>query len=274
MEYQRIALLGAGNMTQSLLGGWLAAGQPPSHFQVTCRELSRYQAQYHQMGVPLSTDNQAAVEWADIIILAVKPQQLTALLSTIAPWVAPNKVVVSVAAGCELSVIQAYFSPEVLVARAMPNVAAQCQQSATALFATWPESSSARQSVTALFEQVGLAMWLSVEAHFPLATAIAGSGPAYYCWLTEILVDAACSYGLSLADARALAAQTALGAAQLMVHSGDAPDQLRQKITSKGGTTAAAIDKMSTLGFSKAVQAGVKAAIERAFELNESHLID
>ncbi|MDT8437651.1 MAG: pyrroline-5-carboxylate reductase [Wenzhouxiangellaceae bacterium] len=258
-----IAMIGAGNMAQALIGGLLETGHDPSRLRASdpdpdCRRhvAERYRIAMHE-------DNAAAATGADIIVLAVKPQVIDRVLEPIAAKLAADAVVVSIAAGIPLARLQRWLPAAQALARVMPNTPALVGAGASGLYCSAHCSTAQRATVAALFESVGRVVEINDEALMDAITAVSGSGPAYFFALTEALADAGVRAGLERADAEQLAAQTALGAGRMLTESGTDAGELRRRVTSPGGTTAAALAVFENGGLKKLVEHAVQAAVAR-----------
>jgi pyrroline-5-carboxylate reductase len=263
---KRISFLGGGNMASALIEGLVSAGTSrPAELCATDVRKEALESLAAKHGVRTTQDNAQACD-ADVIVLSVKPQVFPALLPEIAPHVGRNKLVISIAAGVPLSVIEQRLGDGARVIRAMPNTPALVAAGATAIAAgrqATPEDMAVAQRI---FDSVGVCVQLREEL-MDAVTALSGSGPAYVYLLAEALIDAGVRVGLAPADASRLALQTILGAAKLLTTSSDAPAELRRKVTSPGGTTQAGIGVLESRGMRDIVTAAVTAARDRGAEL-------
>ena len=257
---QRIAFIGAGNMASALIEGLIAAGTCPAERIVATdvrAEALAALAQRH--GIAVAADNAAAVRAADVIVLSTKPQVFATLLPELAAHVDAGKLIVSIAAGVPLSVIEGQLGAGVRVVRAMPNTPALVQAGATALAPGKHASAADMDVAQQIFASVGTVVRVP-EALMDAVTGLSGSGPAYVFLLIEALTAAGVREGLSQETAAALVMQTVFGAAKLLRESGEAPDALRRKVTSPGGTTAAGIARFEQAGLRDIVADVVRAA--------------
>ncbi|HEY6877400.1 MAG TPA: pyrroline-5-carboxylate reductase [Polyangiales bacterium] len=263
----KIAFLGGGNMARALLRGCLTrAGYAPEQLGVTdISEAARSQL-HSELGVQVFTENQAAARWADVVVLAVKPQVLPLVLGEIAPQLPPDKLVISIAAGVGCERIRDGLQGHVRIVRAMPNTPALVGAAATAIAAGRGATSEDVAFATALFRSVGEVVAVA-ETSMDAVTGLSGSGPAYAFVAIEALSDAGVRAGLARDVATKLAAQTLLGAAQLVLETGDHPAKLKDMVTSPGGTTIAGLAAAERAGLRHALQAAVEAAVARAKEL-------
>jgi pyrroline-5-carboxylate reductase len=266
---KKIAFLGSGNMAEALVKGLLAAGTA-TRDEILCAEprAERREELHARHGVAAFASNLDAVKQADILVLSVKPQVMDALLDEIAPAVDPRKLVVSIAAGVPTAAIARKLGAGARIIRTMPNTPALVGAGATAL-ARGPHASDADLGqAVALFEAVGTAV--VVEEHLlDAVTGLSGSGPAFVFLAIEALADGGVKVGLPRHVAMALAAQTVVGAGQLVLETGDHPGKLKDQVTSPGGTTIAGVHALESAGFRAALIAAVEAATKRSRELGE-----
>lgn len=270
MPDRRIAFIGAGNMASALISGLLARGsaRPDTLLASDLRE-EALQTLAREHGIATTHDNASACA-ADVIVLSVKPQILPAVLSELAPRIGRDALVVSIAAGVPLAVIEGQL-PGVRVIRAMPNTPALVGAGATAIAAGVHAVPADLQTARAIFESVGVVVEVP-EAQLDAVTALSGSGPAYVFYLAEALVEAGSGVGLPQDVATTLALQTVYGAAKLLHESAEAPAELRRKVTSPGGTTEAGVKALDGLQVKAAFQACVTAARDRGAELGRDAL--
>lgn len=268
--YPRLTFIGAGNMAQALVGGLLAKGWPASQITMTDIHLPALDTLHTRLGVHIETDNRQAVAAAELVLLAVKPQVMETVCRDLAPALSHHPLIISIAAGITTEKLTAWLGEQPLV-RVMPNTPALVQTGAAGLFAGPRVSTMQRQLATQILESAGLALWFEEESALDTVTAISGSGPAYFFLLMEAMTATAVSFGLEPASATKLVLQTALGAAKLASTSDDSPAELRRKVTSPGGTTAAALRVFEEGGFSTLVATALAAAQARSIELSGKH---
>jgi pyrroline-5-carboxylate reductase len=269
LQSTRIAFVGGGNMTRALLGGLLDRGTDRACIAVSAPSDATRAALAQQYGVNVSADNRAAVAGARVVVLAVKPQIMEAVVRPLAPDFARSRpLVISVAAGIRIANLSAWLGTDVPVVRAMPNRPALIGAGATGLYAGPEVGGTERSLAEQLFAATGIAVWVDDEAQLDLVTALSGSGPAYFFRLAELMAEAAAAEGLDAQVARRLAAQTLAGAGR-MVAAEPAPDlaAMRTAVTSKGGTTAAALARFDELKFGQIVREALHAAAARSREL-------
>lgn len=265
-----VGMIGAGNMAEALLrGAFDARVLAPARCLVTNRSNDeRLERLGRQWPLRTTRDKGLLVSESDVLILAVKPHDMPIVLSEIAPHAAARHLIVSVAAGIPIEVIERRLG-EVPVIRAMPNTSTAVRASATALAAGSHATPEHLTTARALFEAVG---WVGVvpESLLDVVTAVSGSGPAYIYALAEALVNSGERAGLPRALAQALVAQTVLGAGKMLTETGDGPEALRERVTSPGGTTMAALEALERGGLRAAVEAAVTRAAHRARELRDA----
>jgi pyrroline-5-carboxylate reductase len=272
MNSLRMAFIGGGHMTRGLLGGLLARGTDPGLVTVTAATEATRAALARDLGVRTSADNAAAVAGARVVVLAVKPQIMREVTRGLAAALhAASPLVISVAAGIRTSQLQAWIgngAAPVQVVRAMPNRPALLGVGATGLYADAGVGEAGRSLAGELLGATGLALWVRTEDELDVVTALSGSGPAYFFRLAEAMAEAAIAQGLDAAVAQRLAAQTLAGAGH-MVAAQREPDlaAMRAAVTSKGGTTAAALARFDALGLPATVAEAMQAAVTRSREL-------
>ncbi len=264
-----IAIIGGGNMARGLLGGLLARAIDPERITVTAATAATRAALAADHGVRVSEDNLAAIAGASVVVLAVKPQVMGEVTRSIAAGLRTSRpLVISVAAGITIGQLRQWIGPGVPVVRAMPNRPAVIGAGATGMFADASVDEAGRALALELLGATGLALWVEKEEDLDLVTALSGSGPAYFFRLAELMAEAAAAEGLDPAIARQLAARTLAGAGQ-MVAADATPDlaAMRAAVTSRGGTTAAALAQFDAAGLPAAVVGAIRAAAERSREL-------
>jgi len=266
---KKIAFLGTGNMAEALVKGLLRSGVA-SKEEIVCAEprAARRDEIAARYGVKVTADNRAATEEATIVLLSVKPQTMDALLDEIAPAIDHHKLVVSIAAGIPISGIARKLGAGVRIVRTMPNTPALVGAGATALARGAHATDEDLEEAKRLFEAVGIAHVVE-EHHLDAVTGLSGSGPAYVFIAIEALADGGVKMGLARPVAMALAAQTVLGSAKLLIETGEHPGRLKDQVTSPGGTAIAGIHALEVEGLRAALIAAVEAATKRSHELGE-----
>ncbi len=276
MQNCKLAFIGGGNMARSLIGGLIADGFEPSQIRVSDPVGEVLSQMSSRFGVQTFTDNAAAVADADIVVLAVKPQQIQSVVRELATDWRSSQLLLSIAAGIRLDDIHRWLGVEgAAIVRAMPNTPSMVQAGATALYANDKVSRAQHELAESILRAVGLTLWLDDEKQMAAVTAVSGSGPAYYFLVMEAMQKAAEELGLPEKTARLLVLETAFGAAKMALESGDEPSQLRQNVTSPGGTTERAIHELQDGGlegvFENAMIAAALRARELADKLGEDH---
>lgn len=267
----RLACIGGGNMARALLGGWLRQGWSADRITVSEPLADSRAALAREFGVQVAADNAAAAAKADVLLLAVKPQVLRAVCTALAPVLAGRPpLVVSIAAGVRVAAIAEWLGGQVPVVRCMPNTPALVGEGITALYAGGEVDAAQRAFTGQLLAAVGETVWIDAETQLDAVTAVSGSGPAYFFLLMEALLDGAIAQGLEPSIARRLVLKTAAGAASLALASEEAPGVLRQRVTSPGGTTQAALEVFEAGGLRATALAAVAAATRRGAELSQS----
>jgi pyrroline-5-carboxylate reductase len=269
LRKKKIAILGTGNMGEALVKGLLRAGKatPDGLVCAEPREERRKEIQ-ERYGVQVTGDNRAAVAQADIVVLSVKPQAMESLLDQIAPAVDAKKLVISIAAGVPIAAIAGKLGSGVRIIRTMPNTPALVGAGATALARGPHATDSDLAQALALFEAVGMAVVVE-EHHLDAVTGLSGSGPAFVFMAIEALADGGVKVGLARPIAMALAAQAVMGAAKLVLETGEHPGRLKDQVASPGGTSIAGIHALEQHAFRAALMAAVEAAAKRSRELGE-----
>jgi pyrroline-5-carboxylate reductase len=263
---QRIAILGAGVMGETLLSAILHSGQPAADLVISEKREERAAELRQAYGVTV-TGNAEAVADADVVLVVVKPQDVPALLDEIAGSVSREATVVSLAAGITIGTIEAALPDGVAVIRAMPNTPALVGEGMFGISPGTSCSSDRVDEVVRLLESGGKVVVVD-EGKQDAVTAVSGSGPAYVFYLAEAMIDGGVAAGLDEDTARTLTAQTLVGAAKLLAESGDTAEELRRRVTSPNGTTHAAITTFDDHGAKEALIAGVVAAAARSAELS------
>ena len=265
----RIAFFGGGNMARSLIGGLLAHGTPASAIAVSEPNAELRTALARDFGVATHTDNAAAAQTADVLVLAVKPQVMHTVCAGLRGIAQTSKpLVVSIAAGIRSDQLDAWLGGDIAVVRCMPNTPALIGAGASGACANARVSPAQRKIAQDILGAIGTLAWIDDEALMDTVTAISGSGPAYFFLLVEALEDAAAAQGMPRETARALATQTCLGAGRMLREDGAPPAELRRRVTSPNGTTQAALESFAASGFNAIVARAVAAATRRGGELS------
>jgi len=264
----RIAFLGGGNMASALVGGLLAKGFDAGSISVIERLDAAREKLVVQYKVHASAEADAATRAADTLLLAVKPQDLRAALAPLADT-ARGKLVLSIAAGVRLADISRWLAGHRLLVRAMPNTPALIGAGIAALYAPREVGAADRARAEGILAAVGATVWVEEESLLDPVTALSASGPAYVFWFIEQLAASGAALGLPAETARKLALQTVLGAAQLAARSAEPASVLRERVTSKGGTTEAALRVFDEERLAERLHRALEAASRRGAELGE-----
>jgi pyrroline-5-carboxylate reductase len=271
MSFPRIAFIGGGNMASAILGGLLRAGRPPESLLVLEPSAAQRERLAGELGLQACADaaalTEAGLDQAALVVWAVKPQLFGEAAAPLAGQLG-QALQLSVMAGIPSEALRRASGSERVV-RAMPNTPALIGQGMTGLYAREAVSAADRQLVEQVLAPTGAWLWLAQESQIDAVTALSGSGPAYFFFVVEAMMQAAQALGLSAEQGRQLALATCAGAAALALQSEDSPTQLREKVTSKGGTTHAAISSLQADGVDAALRRAVLAAAQRARELGE-----
>ena len=263
----RIAFIGGGNMARSLVGGLLATGMAPADLRVAEPQAEARERLGRDFGVATWAEHRPAVADADALVLAVKPQAMPKVHAELRLALQGRRpLVISIAAGVRLDQIERWLGALPIV-RCMPNTPALIGAGATGLCANSRVGAEQRALAQRIMDAAGLTRWIEDEALMDTVTALSGSGPAYFFALVEALEDAAAAQGLPRDTARALAAQTCLGAGRMLMEGGEDPAELRRRVTSPNGTTQAALESFAADGLPRMVARAVAAATRRGTEL-------
>ncbi|MCF6204230.1 MAG: pyrroline-5-carboxylate reductase [Methylococcaceae bacterium] len=270
MNTKKIGFIGAGNMASSLINGLIASGQAPSQLWASDINQDTLHTLAENLKINICTDNNNLVNQVDVLVLAVKPQILRLVAESIADVVKGNNVlIVSIAAGISQSSLAEWLGNNCAIVRCMPNTPALVQTGATALHANSRVSDVQKNLAENIMRSVGISLWVDHESELDAVTAVSGSGPAYFFLLMEAMEKASLELGLDENTARLLIQQTALGAAKIALESDETSGQLRQKVTSVGGTTEQAIKTFEENDFSQLVSKALHAARDRSVEMSK-----
>ncbi|MDO8567243.1 MAG: pyrroline-5-carboxylate reductase [Dehalococcoidales bacterium] len=260
----KIAFIGGGNMGEAMLSAVLnkKLSSPDS---ITVGEVDDSRRQYlkQKYGVAVVSDNLAAIDKKEVIVLAIKPQTLPTTMPVLSGKLKPEQLVLSIIAGARISTLRNGLKHGCIV-RSMPNTPAQIGLGMTVWTATAEVNSRQKEGAAAILSAMGEQIFVDDEKYLDMATAVSGSGPAYFFLFVESLVEAGVNIGLSRDVATKLVLQTMLGSAELIRKSGKTPAELRIMVTSPGGTTAEAIARFEKGGFSQLVSEAVLSAYNKA----------
>jgi pyrroline-5-carboxylate reductase len=265
----QITFIGGGNMASALIAGLAGKLLDGANIHVVdpnAEALAGLRARYGVSGAPQVDDKVAA---SDVVVLAVKPQQMREVAATLLPRLSGQSLVLSIAAGIRGADLSRWLGGHGAIVRSMPNTPALIGKGITGMVAMAGASAQQKAAADSIMRAVGQTVWLEDEALIDPVTAVSGSGPAYVFYFLEAMQQAAQEMGLSAEQGRELALATFTGAAQLAAQSSDDVQVLRQRVTSKGGTTHAAIVSMEQAGVKQAIVEAMKAAAARGRELGD-----
>ncbi|MCE9678044.1 pyrroline-5-carboxylate reductase [Shewanella sp. AS1] len=265
---QKICFIGAGNMTRSIASGLVASGYPKTLIHATNPSEAKLIALQQDLGIQVSHDNLAAAKEADIVVLSVKPQLMQQVCEALSVLDLADKLIITIAAGVTAKRYHDFFNQPIKLIRTMPNTPTQIGYGMTGLYA----ESSVSDSDKALCEQImqtgGEVLWVAKEDDLNQVIALAGSSPAYFFLMMEAMIDSAKQDGVDEATARALVQQAALGAAHMVKENQQlSAGQLRENVTSKGGTTAQALATFEDAGLRTIVRQAMHNCMARAQEM-------
>jgi pyrroline-5-carboxylate reductase len=264
----KIAFLGGGNMASALIGGLLANGHEASRISVIEMNPAAREKLGARYPVRVTTAPDDAMKGADTLVLAVKPQDMKRALSSLGSEVR-EALVISVAAGITLDTLSRWLGGHRKIVRCMPNTPGLIGAGITGLYASPDVEKHERNKAETILRAVGEVVWLSEERLIDPVTAVSASGPAYVFWFIEQLAAAAIKLGIPQDDALKLAKHTVLGAAKLAMESSDSPETLRKNVTSKGGTTEAALSVFEQEKLAERFLRAVEAASKRGEEMGK-----
>ncbi|HJP66925.1 MAG TPA: pyrroline-5-carboxylate reductase [Actinomycetota bacterium] len=264
---RRVAFLGGGRMGEALVSGLVrSGGRERDELIVSCRREERARELTDRTGVTATLSNAEAVRWASTLVLTVKPQDMEALLEQISEHVDPGQLVISFAAGIRTSFIEGFLPEGTPVVRVMSNVPVLVDEAMSVISAGTHAEDKHMAVAEELLSSVGRVIRLP-EKHQDAVTATSGSGPAYFFLLAEAMIEACILLGLSRDVATELIIQTMLGSARMLRDTGRHPVELREMVTSPGGTTIMAIRHLEQAGVRAAFLNAIDAAAQRSAEL-------
>ncbi|WP_428241527.1 pyrroline-5-carboxylate reductase [Gynuella sp.] len=267
MAQASMVFIGAGNMATSIISGLLQSGYT-GPITATDPDQDKLNQLASGLDIQTTTDNNEGISGADVVILAVKPQVMKSVCQGLMATVQQSKpLIISIAAGLESETIEQWLGGNLAVIRCMPNTPALVQTGASGLYANPRVSDDQKSLAEKVFNAVGISIWVEKEHHLHAVTATSGSGPAYFFMFMEAMQKSAESLGLPADVAAKLVGQTALGAAQMVLNSGDSAETLRKKVCSPNGTTERAIRSFEQDGLRAAVQQAMIACADRSEEM-------
>ncbi len=264
-----IAVIGAGMIGETLISGLIRSGHPKEDLIATERRLERGKELADRYGIRV-VDNDVAAAEADVLTIAVKPQDAAALMAELGPKVPPGKLVISICAGLPISFFARFLADGAPLVRVMTNTPALVDEAMTAISAGPHATAEHLALAESIFSPLGRTLQLP-ESQQDAVTALSGSGPAYFYFLVEAMTDAGILLGLPRQVAHDLIVQTAIGSAIMLRDSGEHPVKLREAVTSPAGTTISAIRELENHGVRAALLAALEAARDRARELAEQN---
>jgi len=269
LNEKKIGFVGAGNMAEAMMKGLLHSGvSKPQNVVASDVQKDRLGFIKELFDVSVCEKNEDAVDQADIVVLAVKPQILEPVLLELADHLDASKLIISIAAGVSLATIESHLKRDLRLIRAMPNIAALVLESATAICPGKHASQEDLELAKAVFDSVGKTVTIE-EGLMDAVTGLSGSGPAYLFLIIDALADAGVKVGLSRHNALTLSAQTVLGAAKLLIQTGEHPGRLKDLVTSPGGTAIAGLHTLEEGGLRTTLINAVEVATRRSGELGK-----
>lgn len=269
---KNLAFIGAGNMNGAIISGLVKNGYPAEKIMVTNPSPEKRLALQAELGIQQSECNIEAAKFAEVIVLGVKPYLISEVCQQLSEQIdVTEKCFISVAAGSTIAQIEQALGQPCAVIRTMPNTPSQMGVGVTGIFANAQTSDEDKTLTTSLMQSVGIVKWLASEQQIDHIIAISGSGPAYFFLFMEAMEKQARAYGFNEQDSRVLVQQTALGAAKMVSESETSISKLRENVTSKGGTTQAAISAFGEGGLEQLVTKAMDSAVNRAKEMAQSN---
>ncbi|HYC41852.1 MAG TPA: pyrroline-5-carboxylate reductase [Noviherbaspirillum sp.] len=264
----KIGFIGGGNMASALIGGLAGKLTDGANIHVVDPNADALKKLQSQFGVTTASQIDAALGRCDVIVLSVKPQQMKDVVQQLRPQVS-KQLILSIAAGIRAVDLSRWLGGHDVIVRTMPNTPALIGKGITGMVATTGVSKELRDAADSIMRAVGATVWLDDESLIDPVTAVSGSGPAYVFYFIEAMQQAAQEMGLTAEQGNQLAIETFVGAAQLAANSTEPVSVLRDRVTSKGGTTYAALTSMDASGVKEAIVKALKAAAARGKELGE-----
>lgn len=272
MNNLKIAFIGGGNMARSLISGLIKAGYDSNLISVSNRSEGKLIALNKDFGIKTSLDNYEIAKDADVIVLAVKPQFMAEMLNQLTAKINNygNRLIISLAAGVTVERLTSLLNGHKKIVRLMPNTPALIGYGVTGTFAAPDVNAEEKEFTNRILTAVGKVVWVEKESDINTVTAASGSSPAYFFLFMQYLIEHTKEMGLSEEQARTLVVETALGAAKMAIKNADVSlETLRAQVTSKGGTTFAAISKFEELNLKDSVSAAMDACVARAEEMQK-----
>jgi pyrroline-5-carboxylate reductase len=269
LNKRKIGFIGAGNMGEAMIKGLLQSGASgPENVVVSDVRPDRLNFIQELFDVSVSQQNSDVIDQADLVVLAVKPQIMETVLVELSDHLDMSKLIISIAAGISLATIESHLKKDLRLIRAMPNIAALVLESATAICPGKHASDEDLKLAKAVFDSIGKTVVIE-EGLMDAITGLSGSGPAYLFLIIDALADAGVKVGLSRDNALTLSAQTVLGAAKLLIETGEHPGRLKDMVTSPGGTAIAGLHTLEEGGLRTTLINAVEMATRRSRELGK-----
>jgi pyrroline-5-carboxylate reductase len=267
---KKICVIGTGNMGEALISGLISsASSRPENIICTDVREATLEAVQKEYGVRTTSSNLEAVADSDIVVYAVKPQIMAAVLNETAEKLDMSKLIISIAAGVPMEAIESCLNKKLRLIRVMPNIAAAVKEAATAVAAGKHATQEDIKLAMTVFNSIGKTVFIPENYLMDAITGLSGSGPAYIFLIVEALVDAGVKVGLSRPEALLLSAQTVLGAAKMLIETREHPGQLRDRVTSPGGTAIAGLATLEQGGLRTTLINAIEVATNRSKELGE-----
>ncbi|MBC3881370.1 pyrroline-5-carboxylate reductase [Undibacterium sp. LX40W] len=264
----KIGFIGGGNMASALISGLVKVLDSATQIHVVDLNPAGLDHLRERFGVSVAAQMDESLRDLDVVVFAVKPQSMREVMTQFSPYLG-QQLLLSVAAGIRASDISRWLKGYPKIARAMPNTPAMLGLGMSGLFGLDGLSADERQQTTSIMQAVGKTVWVQEESMIDAVTAVSGSGPAYVFYFIEALQEAAIKLGFNAEDANTLALQTFRGAAELAISSNEPVNILRERVTSKGGTTYAALCSFDDSQIKTAIELGVTAAAQRGKQLGD-----
>ncbi|WP_299793834.1 pyrroline-5-carboxylate reductase [uncultured Shewanella sp.] len=272
MIEKKLCFIGAGNMTRSITSGLVKSGYTPSLIHATNPSVEKLNALQHDLNIRVSHDNLAAAKEADVIVLSVKPHFMQAVCEELGALDLSEKLIITIAAGITANRYSDYFGQQIKLIRTMPNTPTQIGVGMTGLYAGDEISQEQKDFCEHLMLSGGKVVWVEKEEELNQVIALAGSSPAYFFLFMEAMIAKATESGMDELKARALVQQAALGAAEMVIQNPElSAAQLRENVTSKGGTTAKAIAAFESGNIRELVSQAMDDCVARAQEMAEQY---
>ncbi len=270
LREKKIGFIGGGNMAEALTSGLVQSGEAqPENIMISDPRETPLEELRDKYGVHTSTDNTDVARFAEILIFSTKPQILATVLQETGYLLNKEQLIISIAAGVPLAAIEASLQKELRLIRVMPNICAFVKESATAIAAGKYVKNGDVAMAKAVFNSVGVSVFIKENELMDAFTGLSGSGPAYVFLIIDAMADAGVKMGLSRKDSLLLSTQTVMGSAKLLLESQEHPGQLKDRVTSPGGTSIAGIHTLEQGGLRTTLIDAIEAATNRSRELGE-----